>query len=55
MWEIFEPSGPIEKGTTYMVRPFIEPSKECVERLAHLARFAPVVRRTRVDLVLASR
>ncbi len=27
MCEIFDPSGPIEKGTTYMVRPFIEPRK----------------------------
>ncbi len=27
MCEIFEPSGPIENGTTYMVRPFIDPSK----------------------------
>ncbi len=25
MWAIGEPSGPIEKGTTYIVRPFIEP------------------------------
>ena len=27
MWAIGEPSGPIEKGTTYMVRPRIEPLK----------------------------
>ncbi len=26
-WAMWEPSGPIEKGTTYMVRPRIEPSK----------------------------
>ena len=25
MWPIGEPSGPIEKGTTYIVRPSIEP------------------------------
>src|SRR5436190_7429412 len=25
-WLLSEPSGPIEKGTTYIVRPFIEPS-----------------------------
>ena len=25
--EMSEPSGPIEKGTTYIVRPFIEPLK----------------------------
>ena len=28
--EICEPSGPIEKGTTYIVRPFIEPLEEAV-------------------------
>ena len=27
MWAMSEPSGPIEKGTTYIVRPFMEPSK----------------------------
>ena len=27
MWAIGEPSGPIENGTTYIVRPFIEPLK----------------------------
>ena len=27
MCAIGEPSGPIEKGTTYIVRPFIEPAK----------------------------
>ncbi len=27
MWAIGEPSGPIEKGTTYIVRPTIEPLK----------------------------
>ena len=27
MWEIGEPSGPIENGTTYIVRPRIEPRK----------------------------
>ena len=26
MWENGEPSGPIEKGTTYIVRPRIDPS-----------------------------
>ena len=25
MWAIREPSGPIENGTTYIVRPFIDP------------------------------
>ena len=27
MWAIGEPSGPIENGTTYMVRPSMQPSK----------------------------
>src|SRR3954447_26221617 len=27
MWLLSEPSGPIEKGTTYIVRPFIDPLK----------------------------
>jgi hypothetical protein len=27
MWAIGEPSGPIENGTTYIVRPFMQPSK----------------------------
>ena len=25
MWEISDPMGPIEKGTTYIVRPFMQP------------------------------
>src|SRR4051812_47875822 len=28
MWAIGEPRGPIENGTTYIVRPFIEPEKK---------------------------
>ena len=30
MWAMGEPSGPIEKGTTYMVRPFIDPRNRSV-------------------------
>ena len=30
MWAIGEPSGPIEKGTTYIVRPFMQPSNRPV-------------------------
>ena len=45
MWAIGEPSGPIENGTTYIVRPFIEPLKRPLELLAHLGRVAPVVGR----------
>ena len=49
--EIGPPSGPIENGTTYIVRPFIEPSKTSGELVAHLARVAPVVRGAGVLLV----
>ena len=42
----------MEKGTTYIVRPFIEPSKSVVQRRAHLGGVAPVVSRTGVDLFL---
>ena len=28
MWAIGEPSGPIENGTTYIVRPFMQPLEE---------------------------
>src|SRR5688572_15892998 len=36
MWAIGEPSGPMENGTTYMVRPFMQPSKRgcSVERIS---------------------
>ena len=27
MWAMFEPSGPMENGTTYIVRPRMEPAK----------------------------
>ena len=30
MWAIGEPSGPIEKGTTYIVRPRMQPRKRPV-------------------------
>ncbi|KQY91296.1 hypothetical protein ASD25_19230 [Brevundimonas sp. Root1423] len=30
--EIFEPSGPMEKGTTYMVRPAMQPSNRPLRR-----------------------
>ncbi len=54
MWAIGEPSGPIENGTTYIVRPRIEPLKSALERLAHLRRVAPVVRRAGVLLALGA-
>ncbi len=36
MWAIGEPSGPMEKGTTYIVRPRIEPAKrsESISRIS---------------------
>ena len=52
MWAIGEPSGPIENGTTYIVRPSIEPRKQLAQQLAHLLRVAPVVRRAGVLLAL---
>ena len=54
MWAIGEPSGPIEKGTTYIVRPVHAALEEAVERLAHLGRVAPVVGRAGVGLVLGA-
>ena len=40
MWAIGEPSGPIENGTTYIVRPRIEPSNSprSVSRISAGAR-----------------
>src|SRR3954466_1788318 len=39
-WDLSEPIGPIEKGTTYIVRPRIEPAKRSliVERISSGAR-----------------
>ena len=48
MWAIGEPSGPIENGTTYIVRPRIAPVYSSVELGAHLGRVAPVVGRAGV-------
>src|SRR3954451_21590672 len=36
MWAMGEPSGPMEKGTTYMVRPFIDPRNSSV-RVARIS------------------
>ncbi len=36
MWAIDEPSGPMENGTTYMVRPRIDPRKRSV-RVARIS------------------
>ena len=48
------PSGPIENGTTYIVRPRMQPSKSPSQRRAHLRGRHPVVRRPRVFLALAA-
>ena len=52
MCAMSEPSGPMEKGTTYIVRPFMAPSKRPSRVLAHLGRIPPVVGRAGVDLLL---
>ena len=51
MWAIGEPSGPMENGTTYIVRPFIAAGVEALHLGAHLGRVTPVVGRAGVDLV----
>ena len=40
MCEICEPSGPIEKGTTYRVRPFIAPRKRAFSPVCSSARIS---------------
>ena len=40
MWAMCEPSGPIENGTTYSVRPFIAPRNRA---------FSPVCSRLRIS------
>ena len=37
MWLLSEPSGPIEKGTTYIVRPSIEPAEELVRACSRIS------------------
>ena len=51
MCAIGEPSGPMLKGTTYIVRPRMQPSNEAVERLLHLVGRHPVVGRAGVVLL----
>ena len=53
--EIGPPSGPIENGTTYMVRPRIDPANTPRQLGAHDVRLAPVVRRAGVVRVDPSR
>ena len=48
------PSGPIENGTTYIVRPRIGSVEEALERRAHVGRVVPVVGRAGVLFALAA-
>ena len=54
MCAMSEPSGPMEKGTTYIVRPFMAPLKRPLSVLAHLGGVSPVVGRAGVDLLLGA-
>ena len=54
MWAIGEPSGPIENGTTYIVRPCIEPSKSSRSASLISAGLAPVVGRPGVGSLLGA-
>ena len=55
MWAIGEPSGPMENGMTYIVRPRMEPRKRPVS-VSRISRgVAPVVGRAGVVLVAPSR
>jgi hypothetical protein len=51
MWAIGEPSGPIENGTTYIVRPFIEPRNSAVS----VSRITPGARQLLVGPESSSR
>ena len=59
MCAIGEPSGPIENGTTYIVRPRMQPSNSAfvagLQQRAHLGRGHPVVGRAGVFLAARSR
>ncbi len=50
MWAIGEPSGPIENGTTYIVRPFMQPPKRPVS----VSRISPGSRQLLVGPASAS-
>ena len=54
MCAMWLPSGPIEKGTTYMVRPRMQPPKRPLQRHPHLRGRHPVVGRPRVLLPFAA-
>src|SRR3954470_8223067 len=51
MWAMGDPSGPIENGTTYMVRPFIDPRNSSVS----VARISTGSRQLLVGPASASR
>ncbi len=46
-----EPIGPMEKGITYIVRPFMQPRYRSVMVCLQLGRVDPVVRGARIFLV----
>ena len=54
MWAMSEPSGPMEKGTTYMVRPFMQPVKRPLSCWRISAGVTPVVGGAGVDLLLGA-
>ena len=54
MWAIGEPSGPMEKGTTYIVRPSHGAAVQRQQLGLHLRGCPPVVGRTGVDLPLGA-
>ena len=54
MYESCEPSGPMLKGTTYIVRPRIAAGEEPVQLRAHLGGVHPVVRGPGVGLALGA-
>ena len=54
MWAMGEPSGPIENGTTYIVRPRMAPGEQRGQLGLHLGRGPPVVGGAGVDLALGA-
>ena len=54
MWAIGEPTGPMLKGITYIVRPFIDAVELRREQGLHLVGVHPVVGRTGVGFFLAA-
>ena len=55
IWAMSEPIGPMLKGMTYIVRPFMQPSNFGVEQRLHLVGLHPVVGRAGVFFASSSR